>query len=197
MNAFFDSLNLRPGERRLIVIVAVVTFVVLNAVFVWPHSEKWKASLAELDDAKSQLADYQATASELDSTSRKLSTVESGGATLIDEAESEHLLRTIQSETTKHRVNVQRYDGQSVNALGTNNLFIERVLPIQYINTDDTNLVSLLVSVGSGNSLIRVRDLTIQADPSRTKFHGRITFVASYRGSLKKESTGFKGGALK
>lgn len=196
MNAFFDSLNLRPGERRLIVIVAIVTFVVLNVVFVWPHGEKWKASLAELDDAKAQLAEFRATAAELDQTSQKLSMVESGGATLIDHAESEHLLRTIQAETTRHRVNVQRYDGQSEHALGTNDLFVERVLPIQYINTDDTNLVALLVSVGSGDSLIRVRDLTIQTDPSRTKLHGRITFVASYRGSLKKEATGFKG-ALK
>lgn len=196
MNAFFDSLNLRPGERRLIVIVAVVTFIVLNVVFVWPHSEKWKASLVALDEAKAQLAEYRSTAAELNQTSQELSAVESGGATLIDHAESEHLLRTIQSETTKHQVNVQRYDGQSEHALGTNDLFVERVLPIQFINTDDTNLVALLVSIGSGNSLIRVRDLTIQTDPSRTKFHGRITFVASYRGSLKKETTGFKG-ALK
>ena len=194
MNAFFDSLNLRPGERRLIVFVAIITFVVLNYLFVWPHSQKWEISLKELDDAKAKLVDYQATVAELDQTSKNLTDVESGGATLLSDAESEHLLRTIQNETTKHQVNVQRYDGQSVNALGTNNLFIERVLPIQYINTDDTNLVSLLVSVGSGDSLIRVRDLTISTDPSRTKFHGRITFVASYRGSLEKESTGFKGG---
>ncbi|MFT4587982.1 MAG: hypothetical protein ACI9VS_001194 [Candidatus Binatia bacterium] len=194
MNAFFDSLNLRPGERRLIVIVAIVTFVVLNFLFVWPHSKKWKTSLTELDAAKTELVDYQATVAELDSTSLELTSVESGGATLLNDAEPEHLLRTIQNETTRHGVNVQRYDGQSESALGTNNLFIERMLPIQYINTADTNLVALLVSVGSGNSLIRIRDLTISTDPSRTKLHGRITFVASYRGSLKKESTGFKGG---
>ena len=32
-----DRLNLRPFERRLVVVVAAVLFVVLNAWFVFPH----------------------------------------------------------------------------------------------------------------------------------------------------------------
>lgn len=194
MNAFFDNLNLRPGERRLIVIVGIVTFVVLNFLFVWPHSEKWRQSLSDLDNARTELADYQATAAELEPTSQKLSSVESGGAALLNDVDSEHLLTTIQNETSRHQVNVKDYFGQSESALGTNDLFIERTLPIQYINTPDTNLVALLVAVGTGDSLIRVRDITIQTDPSRTKLHGRITFVASYRGSLKKDSETSRGG---
>ena len=32
-----DRLNLRPFEKRLVVVVAAVLFVVLNAWFVFPH----------------------------------------------------------------------------------------------------------------------------------------------------------------
>ena len=37
MMGFLDKLNLRPHERRLVVIVALVVFVVLNIWLVWPQ----------------------------------------------------------------------------------------------------------------------------------------------------------------
>ena len=44
MKSAFDRLNLRPFERRLVVAVGTVVFVVLNLVFVWPYfDERGKA----------------------------------------------------------------------------------------------------------------------------------------------------------
>lgn len=191
MNSLFDNLNLRPGERRLIVVVAIVTFVVLNFWFVWPHRNDWKTVREDLDDAQAKLADYQNTVDQLQATSARLSQVETGGSALLADTESVHLLRTIQTLTTKHQVNINRYEPQTENSLGTNNFFIERTLPIQYISTKDTNLINFLISVGSDESLIRVRDLSIKPDPSRTALVGRITLVASYRGSGETKKTGF------
>ena len=37
MTSFFDKLNLRPGEPRLLVLVGLAGFVVLNVIFVWPR----------------------------------------------------------------------------------------------------------------------------------------------------------------
>ncbi len=193
MNSLFDNLNLRPGERRLIVGVAIVTFIVLNFWFVWPHKDDWRAATTELNDARDKLEEYQDTAGKLDSTSRELSKVESGGAALIAKDESVHLLRTIQTLTTRHKVTVSSYDPQTENSVGTNDFFIERTLPIRFNSTDDTNLVNFLVAVGSDESLIRVRDLIIQADRERSKLEGRIALVASYRGSGKKKESQFGG----
>src|SRR5436190_2066563 len=36
MKSMFDKLNLRPQERRLVVFVGIVIFVVVNVVFVYP-----------------------------------------------------------------------------------------------------------------------------------------------------------------
>ena len=50
MKKYFSQL--RPMERRLVVGVAVVVFLVLNAVFVWPHRSDWSDLSARLDKAR-------------------------------------------------------------------------------------------------------------------------------------------------
>ena len=52
MNSFFDKLNLRPQERRLVVVVALVCFVVANIWFVWPRFKDWKKVRTELQVAR-------------------------------------------------------------------------------------------------------------------------------------------------
>ena len=37
MKSLFDKLDLRPGERRLVVGVGIVVFIVLNLLFVFPN----------------------------------------------------------------------------------------------------------------------------------------------------------------
>ena len=59
MTSFLDKLNLRPNERRMVVIVALVVFVVLNIWFVWPHFGDWKLVQARVKKAEATLAAYQ------------------------------------------------------------------------------------------------------------------------------------------
>jgi len=189
MKTLFDNLNLRPGERRLIVLVAIVTFVVLNFWFVWPHRNAWKQATDDLEAARIKLEEYSATAGELDLTSQKLS--KSGASNLMAEQESVHLLRTIQGLTAKHEVNVNRYEPQTESPLGTNGMFVEITLPIQFVNTWDTNLVNFLVSVSEDETLIRVRDFRVQPNSQRNGLAGRMSLVASYRASSRQKKTGF------
>ena len=39
--SLFDKLNLRPNERRLVIIVLIVVFIILNFIFVWPRFGDW------------------------------------------------------------------------------------------------------------------------------------------------------------
>ena len=50
MTSYLDRLNLRPFEKRLVVAVGAVLFVVLNAWFVVPH-------FSDLGQAKKRRAD--------------------------------------------------------------------------------------------------------------------------------------------
>ncbi|MBI3882036.1 MAG: hypothetical protein HY301_18490, partial [Verrucomicrobia bacterium] len=48
-------------------------------------------------------------------------------------------------------------------------------------NSGEKELVDFLFKLGANNSLIRVRDLTVQPDPSQTRLAGTIMLVASYQ----------------
>ena len=49
MSNLADSLNLRPQEKRIIVVIAVVVFVVLNLVLVFPHFKDYGNYSKQLD----------------------------------------------------------------------------------------------------------------------------------------------------
>ena len=48
--------------------------------------------------------------------------------------------------------------------------------------------MDFLYSLGSGNSLIRVRDLTLRPDPPRQQLSGTVKLVASYQKNPPKKA---------
>ncbi|MEI8291089.1 MAG: hypothetical protein WCH99_16610, partial [Verrucomicrobiota bacterium] len=58
--------------------------------------------------------------------------------------------------------------------------FIEQVQNINVTATED-QLVDFLYKLGSGASMIRVRDLELQPDPARQRLSANIRLVASYQ----------------
>ena len=59
MSSSLDKLNLRPQERRLVVGILVLIFVVLNVLLVWPHFGDWAMVRAGLGKAQDNLASYK------------------------------------------------------------------------------------------------------------------------------------------
>ncbi|MEO6034508.1 MAG: hypothetical protein ABIQ35_04560, partial [Verrucomicrobiota bacterium] len=50
------------------------------------------------------------------------------------------------------------------------------------VNTGEKELVDFLLNIGSGSSMIRVRDLDLKpADQNRYRLQGRITLSANYQ----------------
>jgi len=62
--------------------------------------------------------------------------------------------------------------------------FIEQIQNINVLATDD-QLVDFLYQLGSGASMIRVRDLELQPDQPRQHLNGNIKLVASYQKNPK------------
>jgi type II secretory pathway component PulM len=59
MTKFLDKLNLRPGERRLVVVVAIVVFLVLNVWLVWPSFGEWGRTEQRITDARKKVRQFQ------------------------------------------------------------------------------------------------------------------------------------------
>jgi Tfp pilus assembly protein PilO len=178
MKKFFA--HLRPLERRLAVALLVVLILVLNYAFIWPHIWDWRNLRGRLDDAHRKLALYQKTISQGSNYESQVRKFESQGESVAPEDQSINFLRTIQSQALASGVSLVN-PGRSLTH--TNDaFFIEQIQNINVTATDE-QLVDFLYKLGSGPSMIRVRDLELQPDGPRQKLNANIRLVASYQKS--------------
>ena len=178
MNSYFSQL--RPMERRLVVGVGVLVLIVLNWWFVWPHFGDWNNLQGRLDDAGRKLKLYQTAIAMKPELEKQVQTYESDGGFVPQEDQGINFIRTIQSQAIQSGVSIVNTSRQLTH---TNDaFFIEQVQNISVSATDE-QLVDFLYKLGSGASMIRVRDLDLQPDPSHMKLAANIMLVASYQKS--------------
>jgi hypothetical protein len=169
--------NLRPFEKRVVVGVAALFFVVLNFLFVFPYFSEWRKVQDRMEDARLKLRRYQNELSETNKYAAKVREMEKEGAEVAPEDQVRHFANTIDAQAGKSGVNIDS-GGRTTSA--TNQFFIELNRTIG-THSPEPPLVDFLYSLGAGNSLIRVRDLNLRPDPARQQIVATITLVASYQ----------------
>ncbi len=183
MTGFLDKLNLRPGEKRLVVVVAFIVFVVLNLWFVIPHYGDHTKAQTELEKAQKTLAMFQKETENktVGDLQKRLAELEGQGQSILPTEQSLDLIRTIQNQAAQSGVNITAQSEVSTTATGKTNAFFEEKSRMITVVTGEKELVNFLVSLGSTNSMIRVRTMTLKPDQSGTRLQGNITLVASYQ----------------
>ena len=89
-----------------------------------------------------------------------------------------NFMRTIQAQAEASGIGQANY---SRSIMHTNDaFFVEQVQNISVVATDE-QLVDFLYKLGSGASMIRVRDLELQPDGPRQHLNANIRLVASYQ----------------
>jgi Tfp pilus assembly protein PilO len=170
--------HLRPLERRLAVGVVVILIIVLNWVFIWPHFADWGNLRGRLDSARRKLELYQATIAQMTNYAAQVKGLEGQGEFVALEDQAINFMRTIQAQAEASGVGRANY---SRSIMHTNDaFFIEQVQNINVVATDQ-QLVDFLYKLGSGASMIRVRDLELQPDGPRLHLNANIRLVASYQ----------------
>ena len=170
--------HLRPLERRLAVGVVVVLILVLNFVFIWPHFSDWSQLKTRLKNARDTLASYQATVAQATNYQAQVKSLEGQGEFVALEDQAINFMRTIQAQAEASGVGRANY---SRSIMHTNDaFFVEQVQNINVVATDQ-QLVDFLYKLGSGASMIRVRDLELQPDGPRQHLNANIRLVASYQ----------------
>ena len=181
--SLFDKLNLRPNERRLVIIVLIVVFIILNFIFVWPRFGDWGKIKARRTIAEGQIAQFDRETANTPGYQMKMKDLETQGAAVASEEQAVKLSTTVNNQAALSGVQVNRYDPVRQTAMsigGKTNQFFEEQSGILNIIADEKALVDFLYSLGTGGSLIRVRSMTLNPDPPRHKLQGNITLVASY-----------------
>ena len=181
--SLFDKLNLRPNERRLVIVVLIVVFIILNAIFVWPEFSKWGKIKARRVIAEGQIAQFERESANTKGYQMKMKDLETQGAAVASEEQAVKMSTTVNNQAALSGVQVNRYDPVRQTALsigGKTNQFFEEQSGIINFVAEEKALVDFLHNLGTGGSLIRVRSMTLNPDPPRNKLQGNLTLVASY-----------------
>jgi hypothetical protein len=180
MISILDKLNLRPQERRLVMVAVVVLFVVINFWLVFPHFSDWKSMHTRLDTAKSTAVRFEAEVAKTADYKAKLETLWSDGSFVVPDEQSLALVQTIQTEAATANVAIQRLTPAGGGPIPNNPFFEEQRVTVNII-AGEGELVEFLKKLGSGNSLIRVRDLELKPDAGVYKLVASLTIVGNYQ----------------
>ena len=175
----FDQLNLRPQERRILVIVGLIIFVVLNFLLVTPLFGQLAAAENRLEKSKKTLAKYEAEIARAPDFQRVEERLRKEGGDVL--SEELQLQRIVNNQATAAGVQVSRYNPVVRTALGrTNQFFEDQGLTIDF-STGGKELVEFLVGMASGASMVHVHDMGLRPVQGGTRLGGNILFVASYQ----------------
>jgi len=181
MNEFFARLN--PTERRFVVGVAVVFFLVINVVWVWPHFGDWSATRGRMEAARAQLRTFQGGTNLLPELVKLRDKYLGMGQAVPEENQALEFARLVQNQTMLFGIVPLNTSVRRENTGGTTNnpFFIEQTETMT-LDTTEKQLVDFLYSLGAtSNSLIRVKGLSVSPDQSHQRLNVRLTLVASYQ----------------
>lgn len=178
MKAFFARLN--PTERRFVVGVAVVFFLVINIVWVWPHFGDWSETKGRMGSAGDELDLFEKGTNSIPDLQKKIAKFQGQGQVVPSSDMAVQFVRLIQNQTALFGIIPENMNSQRQPS-ATNSFYIDQAETMT-LQTTEKQLVDFLYSLGAtSNSLIRVKVLSVQPDPSHQRLTTRVTLVASYQ----------------
>src|SRR5688572_722853 len=180
MKSIFDKLNLRPQERRLVVIVGIIVYAVVNVWFVIPHFGDLGKTQNKKDYARQTLAKFKTELGKKPEYERELKRLESVGAFLAPEEQPLEFQREVYQQGQQSGVIIHSGVEARGTSQRTNSFFDEQAMVIR-VTTGEKELVDFLYGLGKGQSLTRVSSMSLQRDPSQTKLSGNLTLVKSFQ----------------
>jgi hypothetical protein len=182
MSSSFNQFNaafarLSSTERRFIILVAVILFVVINLLFVLPHFGALGKIKNRFGQANDMLDKYNKEISQTAFYEKNIRDLEGEGAVVPQEDQSVNFLTAIQNQAVQSGVTIVTQNRQPER---TNQFFIERAQALT-TQSGESPLVDFLYNLGAGSSLIRVRALTVRPDAPRQGLSANVTLVASFQ----------------
>ena len=169
--------GLRTFEKRVVVGFGVLFFVVLNFLFVIPHFSDLAAVHFRMEQAKAKLARYETEIGQTNLYTRELREIEKENSDVPPEDQSLQFANTVNAQAGQSGVHI--VSNSHINTQ-TNQFFLEKSQSLS-VQSGEQQLVEFLYNLGSGNSQIRVRDLSVRPDPPRQQLVAQVKLIASYQ----------------
>jgi hypothetical protein len=182
MTSLFDKLNLRPQERRLVVIVGIVVFIVLNLWLVIPMFGEYGKTENRIDATRQQLKKFNDEIQKRPAYDKELKELEGSGNYVATEEAGLRLSTEVSSMAVLTGVTIPTMNPQTrQSSTGRTNAFFEEATVGINIIAGEKELLDFLFRLADKDSLIRVRSMQISPDPSRMKLQGNISLVKSFQ----------------
>lgn len=174
----FDQIQLRPQERRLLVLGAAILFVVLNLWFVWPHYGELGRVQNQIRGRERTLETFRTELDRRDGYLAQLQALEMDGVGVLDRDKDLTLLGTVQTELARSGIS---HSGINTASGGTSEFFEQRTLSVNLNPTSPEALVRFLLSLATNQVVLRVKELDLKPDGTKTKLSGSVRIVASFQ----------------
>jgi hypothetical protein len=182
MTSLLDKLNLRPQEKRWVVMAAAVLFVLLQFWLVWPHFKEWQLTKDALEKANRTLVTYRSMFAQTNDYRAKLEQLQNQNNTglLTEDQVGTLLIRRITDQARESKVNYReiRVRKSGVPAK-PNEFFEEQTLDLPFNPTGDKELIDFLLAIGNSDLMVRVKALDL--NPAGSQLAGNMTLVASFQ----------------
>jgi hypothetical protein len=183
MTDLFNRLNLSPLERRAFLLGLVAVALLLNYWFVVPYFGEWRKITQDNDEQMRLKAKYLAEIARKPQHERRIQELQREGAQVPRQEAANRLQQVIYTEASRAGITISRLTPQVMASRAggqTNQFFEEHVVKID-ITAGEEQLVDFLYRLGSGDSMIRVRDVAnLRLDQSQTRLMASLDLVASF-----------------
>lgn len=170
--------QLQSGERRWVAAIGVIVFLVLNYFLIWPHFSDWKKADARIDKARALMAQYQNEIKNRPAYEAKIKMLQSdGGSDVQEEDQAMDLVRFLRDRERSNDVQINI--GAKPSVRNTDPFFVDYEMNFN-AQGREAQMVSFLYSLGAGNSIVRIRGLSLRPDAAHQQINANVSIVASY-----------------
>lgn len=175
LSAQFSRLS--SMERWIIIIVIVGIFAVVHFALVVPYLNDWSKLTNRRTEAEDKQKKYEEMIAQMPAFQKQISSLEGENSAVPAEDQSVNFITAIQSQAAQSSVAIISNTRQPER---TNQFFLERAQSVS-TQSGEGQLVNFLYHLGTGNSLIRARALSISRDPSQQQLKATMTLIASFQ----------------
>ena len=183
--SLFDKWGLSPQERRFVVIVAVVVFILINWWVIIPMFGDWGRYNQRISDTGKLVDKYKAEIQKKAEYERQLRELQRTSGQ--DVASEEAALRLHQEVINNANLTGLGYgtitpvNRSSTAPTSTKTNFFDEASVNVSINTGEKELIDFLVRLADKDLLIRAKSMDIGPDQSQTRLQGNLTLVKSFQ----------------
>lgn len=176
MKEFFARLN--PTERRFVVGVGVLFFIIVNMVYIWPHFGDWGQTKTRMATASDKLVQFERGTNLIPGLQMQIQKYQNQGQVVPPADQALRFVRLVQNQAAQSGVIIVSMGNQRQTG-NTNAFFMEQNETLT-LQSGEKELVNFLYTLGAGDSLIRAKSMSVHPDQSHTQLSTSVTLIASY-----------------